>query len=76
MANARGCNPRYPGSIPGRNSKFYGGCGELVNAAGCDPVMSGFDPHQSPQITRPASGRIKRKVVPSAEMFQHRLLER
>ncbi len=22
MANARGCNPRYPGSIPGRNSNY------------------------------------------------------
>lgn len=25
-----------------------GGCGEVVNTAGCGPVMRGFDPHRPP----------------------------
>ncbi len=27
-----------------------GECGEVVNTAGCGPVMRGFDPHRSPHI--------------------------
>lgn len=26
----------------------HGGCGEVVNTAGCGPVMRGFDPHRPP----------------------------
>ena len=25
-----------------------GGCGEVVNTAGCGPVMRGFEPHRPP----------------------------
>ena len=32
-------------------SVINGECGEVVNTAGCGPVMRGFDPHRSPQIT-------------------------
>lgn len=28
----------------------HGGCGEVVNTAGCGPVMRGFDPHRPPQV--------------------------
>ena len=28
----------------------YGGCGEVVNTAGCGPVIRGFDPHRPPHI--------------------------
>ena len=31
-------------------SVINGECGEVVNTAGCGPVMRGFDPHRSPQI--------------------------
>ena len=30
--------------------KHYGDCGEVVNTAGCGPVMRGFESHRSPQI--------------------------
>ena len=30
--------------------QIAGGCGEVVNTAGCGPVMRGFDPHRPPQI--------------------------
>ena len=29
---------------------IYGDCGEVVNTAGCGPVMRGFDPHRPPHI--------------------------
>lgn len=30
----------------------HGGCGEVVNTAGCGPVMRGFDPHRPPHINK------------------------
>lgn len=41
-----------------RSSKVrYGGCGEVVNTAGCGPVMRGFDPHRPPHIDKQISSR-------------------
>ena len=36
-------------------SVINGECGEVVNTAGCGPVMRGFDPHRSPQIKNKTS---------------------
>ena len=55
MVECHTWNVEVLGSNPSTLTKTYGGHGELVNAAGCDPVMSGFDPHWSPQDMRRSS---------------------
>lgn len=52
MAHVLVCNTSYPGSIPGRNSKFYGGRGEVGTRRTVTPSLRGFDPLRSPQFYR------------------------
>ena len=42
----------YAGASPVRNS-IYGDCSQAVKTMGCDPIMRGFESHQSPQILWP-----------------------